>query len=186
IHESSEKAFWIMVLTTVMAAVLILWCGLTLYTQGIKNRVPLEPNFQKKMNYDKNEVVDPLGALGRTRLAPLLRGAEVVQIGVDSVTIVNISGERNAFKVLPQAQISVNGNPVALKDLQAGMIAEIQQDPAGSVERIAATTKSPVRWWSWIGLIGLLIAFGHSILAMSGEETLAQVYREVESPKLPN
>ncbi len=30
------------------------------------------------------------------------------------------------------------------------------------------------------------IAFGHSILAMSGEETLAQVYREVESPKLPN
>jgi nucleotide-binding universal stress UspA family protein len=32
----------------------------------------------------------------------------------------------------------------------------------------------------------LLIAFGHSILAMSGEETLAQVYREVESPKLPN
>ena len=31
-----------------------------------------------------------------------------------------------------------------------------------------------------------MIAFGHSILAMSGEETLAQVYREVESPKLPN
>ena len=26
-------------------------------------------------------------------------------------------------------------------------------------------------------------AFGHSILAMSGEETLAQVYREVESPE---
>ena len=32
----------------------------------------------------------------------------------------------------------------------------------------------------------MFIAFGHSILAMSGEETLAQVYREVESPKLPN
>ena len=31
-----------------------------------------------------------------------------------------------------------------------------------------------------------MLAFGHSILAMSGEETLAQVYREVESPKLPN
>ena len=39
---------------------------------------------------------------------------------------------------------------------------------------------------SIIGIIGLLIAFGHSILAMSGEETLAQVYREVESPKLKN
>ena len=34
--------------------------------------------------------------------------------------------------------------------------------------------------------MGIVIAFGHSILAMSGEETLAQVYREVESPKLPN
>jgi amino acid transporter len=43
-----------------------------------------------------------------------------------------------------------------------------------------------VNWWSVIGLIGLMIAFGHSILAMSGEETLAQVYREVQSPKLPN
>ncbi len=37
-----------------------------------------------------------------------------------------------------------------------------------------------------IGLAGVVIAFGHSILAMSGEETLAQVYREVESPKLKN
>jgi amino acid transporter len=37
-----------------------------------------------------------------------------------------------------------------------------------------------------IGLIGVLVAFGHSVLAMSGIETLAQVYREVESPKLPN
>src|SRR5438552_2910111 len=41
-------------------------------------------------------------------------------------------------------------------------------------------------WFTLVGLIGLFIAFGHSILAMSGEETLAQVYREVESPKLPN
>jgi amino acid transporter len=37
-----------------------------------------------------------------------------------------------------------------------------------------------------IGLIGILIAFGHSVLAMSGLETLAQVYREMESPKLQN
>ena len=35
-------------------------------------------------------------------------------------------------------------------------------------------------------LIGILIGLGHSVLAMSGEETLAQVYREVEYPKLPN
>jgi len=37
-----------------------------------------------------------------------------------------------------------------------------------------------------IGLIGILIGLGHSVLAMSGEETLAQVYREIEHPKLPN
>src|SRR4051812_11426674 len=41
-------------------------------------------------------------------------------------------------------------------------------------------------WWSLIGVIGVILSFGHSILAMSGEETLAQVYREVESPKLKN
>src|SRR5437899_4846663 len=37
-----------------------------------------------------------------------------------------------------------------------------------------------------IGLIGILIGLGHSVLAMSGEETMAQVYREIEHPKLPN
>ncbi|MGA3135041.1 MAG: APC family permease [Terracidiphilus sp.] len=37
-----------------------------------------------------------------------------------------------------------------------------------------------------MGLFGVLMAFGHSILAMSGEETLAQVNREIEHPKLRN
>jgi amino acid transporter len=37
-----------------------------------------------------------------------------------------------------------------------------------------------------IGFIGILIGLGHSVLAMSGEETMAQVYREIEHPKLPN
>jgi amino acid transporter len=37
-----------------------------------------------------------------------------------------------------------------------------------------------------LGLFGILMAFGHSILAMSGEETLAQVNREIEHPKLKN
>ncbi len=37
-----------------------------------------------------------------------------------------------------------------------------------------------------LGLLGLTIAFGHSLLAMSGEESLAQVYREIEAPKLKN
>ena len=37
-----------------------------------------------------------------------------------------------------------------------------------------------------IGLIMVFVGLGHSVLAMSGEESLAQVYREIESPKLPN
>ncbi|MBI2677156.1 MAG: APC family permease [Candidatus Koribacter versatilis] len=36
------------------------------------------------------------------------------------------------------------------------------------------------------GLLGILIAFGHSVLAMSGEESLAQVNRELAHPKLLN
>ncbi len=43
-----------------------------------------------------------------------------------------------------------------------------------------------VDWVKSIGLISILIAFGHSLLALSGLETLGQVYREVEYPKLKN
>ncbi|HEX4030522.1 MAG TPA: APC family permease [Terracidiphilus sp.] len=38
----------------------------------------------------------------------------------------------------------------------------------------------------YLGLFGILMAFGHSVLAMSGEESLAQVNREIEHPKLQN
>jgi amino acid transporter len=34
--------------------------------------------------------------------------------------------------------------------------------------------------------VAIFVGLGHSVLAMSGEETLAQVYREIEHPKLPN
>ena len=37
-----------------------------------------------------------------------------------------------------------------------------------------------------IGIIGIIIAFSHSILALSGLETLAQVFREIEDPKIKN
>jgi amino acid transporter len=36
------------------------------------------------------------------------------------------------------------------------------------------------------GIVAIFVALGHSVLAMSGEESLAQVYREIEHPKLPN
>jgi amino acid transporter len=40
--------------------------------------------------------------------------------------------------------------------------------------------------WPQIGAIAIAIAFGHSLLSMSGFETLAQVYREIASPKMKN
>src|SRR5215470_10837448 len=41
-------------------------------------------------------------------------------------------------------------------------------------------------WAKSIGAIGVVVAFGHSILAMSGEESLAQVNREIAYPKVKN
>jgi amino acid transporter len=43
-----------------------------------------------------------------------------------------------------------------------------------------------VDWVKTIAGIGVLVGMGHAVLAVSGEETLAQVYREVEAPKLKN
>ncbi len=35
-------------------------------------------------------------------------------------------------------------------------------------------------------MVAIIIAFGHSLLSMSGFETLAQVYREIAYPKMKN
>jgi amino acid transporter/nucleotide-binding universal stress UspA family protein len=136
IHESADKAFKIMIATTIMAVLMIGWCTATLILKPEKAVVPqlkidLEPKtevnpttgkFVPKINPITGEQVDPLGFLPR---------------------------------ILPES----------------------------TVQKLRGPAES---WLSLIGIFGILVAFGHSILAMSGEETLAQVYREVESPKLPN
>ncbi len=43
-----------------------------------------------------------------------------------------------------------------------------------------------IDWMKAVGLLGMIMAFGHSILALSGIETLSQVYREIEYPKAQN
>lgn len=43
-----------------------------------------------------------------------------------------------------------------------------------------------VHWAHTLTLAVIFVGLGHSVLAMSGEETLAQVYREIEHPKLRN
>src|ERR1700734_500620 len=40
--------------------------------------------------------------------------------------------------------------------------------------------------WPTLPVVAVIIAFGHSLLSMSGFETLAQVYREIAYPKLKN
>ncbi len=52
-------------------------------------------------------------------------------------------------------------------------------------------SKEALGWWEGTrflkyGMVLVLIAFGHSVLSMSGFETLAQVYREIAHPKLRN
>jgi amino acid transporter len=132
IPESSDKAVKIMAATTVMGAVMLVWCGVTLAVNGPVNReIPWKPDFSKKVEID---------AAGET---------------------------------VPRIN-SITGK---------------QEDPLGFLGHfpaLAEPLRQPGSWLSLIGVLGIVLAFGHSILAMSGEETLAQVYREVESPKLPN
>jgi len=101
IHESSEKALQIMIITTVMVVILIVWCTITVLRGPIQIPPnPLHPGVLK-LNHES------LGWLYGT-------------------------------------------------------------------------------WASNITLVLLFVGFGHSVLAMSGEETLAQVNREIEHPKLKN
>jgi amino acid transporter/nucleotide-binding universal stress UspA family protein len=101
IHESSQKALQIMIVTTVMVVILILWCTITVFS----GPVHLPPN-------------------------PLHPG--VVPLNKESLGWLNGT------------------------------------------------------WISHFTWIIVFVGFGHSVLAMSGEETLAQVNREIEHPKLKN
>ena len=162
IHESSGKALKIMIATTIMAGLMLVWCFLTLAIKGPANPMPSPiPDLQPKVEY-------------------------VVVDGPDRVT-----GE-----VGPQLQRDTEGHLVPQLDENGQPVPSInkatgtQEDPLGFIgnhaPNLAEKIRQPGNWLSFFGILGLFIAFGHSILAMSGEETLAQVYREVESPKLPN
>ena len=101
IHESSGKALQIMIVTTVMVVILIIWCTITIF------RAPI---------------------------------------------------------VLPP-------NP-----LHPGVV-PLTKESLGWLHNT---------WISHLTWIIVFVGFGHSVLAMSGEETLAQVNREIEHPKLRN
>jgi len=101
IHESSEKALQIMMITTVMVVILIVWCTITVF------RVPIQ----------------------------------------------------------------IPPNP-----LHPGVV-RLNKESLGWLDGT---------WITHLTWIILFVGFGHSVLAMSGEETLAQVNREIEHPKLKN
>ncbi len=103
LHESSEKALQIMIVTTVMVVILIIWCTITLFHSPVQ----LPPS-------------------------PLRHG---IMLNKESL-----------------------GWLVSLKN----------------------------SWISHLTLFIVFVGFGHSVLAMSGEETLAQVNREIAHPKLKN
>jgi amino acid transporter len=102
IHESSQKALQIMVVTTVMVVILILWCTVTVLRAPVQ--LPPSP-------------LSPAGAIPHSK------------------------------------------------------------------EALGWLYGTPFAQLTWIILF---VGFGHSVLAMSGEETLAQVNREIEHPKLKN
>ena len=80
-------------------------------------------------------------------------------------------------------KVDADGKPIPDAAGQAARPARVHRRDA--LGRCPAA-RAHHHWLSLIGVLGIFVAFGHSILAMSGEETLAQVYREVESPKLKN
>jgi amino acid transporter len=108
IHESSEKAMQIMIITTVMVVILIGWCTITILRM---------PNVQ-----------------------------------------------------LPPSPFSP-GHQIPLTKESLGWL---------------NTSWLPHLNWKILSTILVFVGFGHSVLAMSGEETLAQVNREIEHPKLKN
>ena len=175
IHESSGKALKIMYATTFMAVVIFIWCGITLFVRGGPvNRIPIAPDLNPKIEY--HEV---------TRDDRVTLEKNVLMWARDEVTE-KLIPEYNDEKGNPIKDEHGNAVPKPLTNNLTGR----QQDPLGVIGRwfpsLAAKLRQPGNWMSILGVFGLLIAFGHSILAMSGEETLAQVYREVEAPKMLN
>src|SRR6267143_7174098 len=62
IHESSGKAMKIMIATSIMAVIILVWCGITLLVKGPAQSVPLLPDLNPKVEHveiDAGEAENP-------------------------------------------------------------------------------------------------------------------------------
>jgi amino acid transporter len=88
----------------------------------------------------------------------------------------NLAFNRDAVGWLPAIA------PGALRELPPETTSATEPEQKESEPRLGLAPNAG----ALLGLIGILMAFGHSFLAMSGEESLAQVNRELEHPKHKN
>jgi amino acid transporter len=170
IHESSDKALKIMLATTVMAVVVIGWSAVSLAIHGPAQDVPFWPDLDVKKEHKE---------------IPREQAAHPERYTPQEDTVWVRDPERRG-RLVPK--LDESGQPImkendAVREIATitGRDVHMPDDPLGFFGYFQA-----FGFLRAVGLLGLFLAFGHSILAMSGEETLAQVYREVESPKLKN
>ncbi len=89
IHESSDQALRIMGATTIMGAVMIVWCLLTIAVRPeARHLPPVTPDLSKKVDVEGKPVfdpfgkqVDPMGSIGSTELAKRCGPSESMATG---------------------------------------------------------------------------------------------------------
>jgi len=96
---------------------------------------------------------------------------KAVQIMIVTTVMVVMLILWSTYTILRMPAVNIPPNP-----LHAGVI-PLNQESLGWLNGT---------WLSRLMFIIVFVGFGHSVLAMSGEETLAQVNREIEHPKLKN
>ena len=189
IHESSDKAMKIMWATSIMAVILIVWCLASLVFPGPAQGVPWRPNLDQKVEYVEAKPNDGESLADfRKRLQTEyhFKTEEVNRLtDLELEAGVNVPDPNHPGQLLPKTEdgkpVLKNNDSVAEYNTLFGTHHFKPDDPLGFLGQYPAFGFLRI-----VGVLGLFLAFGHSILAMSGEETLAQVYREVEAPKLPN
>ena len=172
LHESSDKSLKIMYATTVMAVIMIVWCGITLAVRGPSQSVPFWPDLHAKVEHAEIAAGD---APDPRRYTP-----QEETVWIRDPERANQDRLKPKLDETDQPVPKMNDAVAELSEV-TGLKIKKRDDPLGFLGQFRA-----FGFLRAVGILGLFLAFGHSILAMSGEETLAQVYREVESPKMKN